>query len=85
MSKKTYLVWKDENDREDARKIEAFDAEDAAEIFGGDSDRDSAEYRIVSGGEERVWVVLDEPGAEPELFEVTGESVPTYYASRVQP
>lgn len=85
MSRKTYLVWKDESEREDARKVVAFDAEHAAQIFGEQTDTDSAEYWIVKGGTQRVFVALDEPDSVATLFEVTAEAIPTYYAHKVQP
>jgi hypothetical protein len=69
---------------EDARVIEAFDAEEAAEKWAEHEDSWSADYWIVGGEEARVMVQRSDGGGAVE-FVVTGESRPAYTADAVTP
>ena len=82
---KTYLVWREDSEREDAKRVKASYPEQAARTWAEWADGWSADYTIVGGQEERVFVALDANGSEPEMFEVRGESMPVYYARSVSP
>ena len=82
---KTYLVWREESNREDAKRVKADYPEQAATTWAEWADSWGADYTIVGGQEERVFVALDEDGSEPEKFEVHGESMPFYRAKLVSP
>ena len=82
---KTYLVWREDSEREDAKRVKASYPEQAARTWAEWADGWSADYTIVGGQEERVFVALDADGSEPEMFEVRGESMPVYYARSVSP
>lgn len=81
---KHYLVWCPDYDqaRSEAKRIPAFHESQAVEAWAEKSDRESAEYAIVSGGETTVMVAEDEEGSEAIAFVVFGEAEPTYYARR---
>lgn len=64
---KTYLVWREDEDREDAKKVKAYYTTEAAENWAQWSDSWSADYTIVRGDPARVFVALDEDGSEPEF------------------
>ena len=85
MMEKVYLVWREESDRDDARRVKASYPEQAAKAWAQWADSWSADYSIVGGQNERVFVALDADGSEPEMFDVGGESMPVYYASAVSP
>ena len=78
-----YLIWREDESREDASRIKESDPSAAAEEWAGLVDRLCAEYTIARGNQERVFVALDVDGSEPELYEVRGEYVPVYYATAV--
>jgi hypothetical protein len=82
---KRYVVWclDDEETENDARTIEAYDAETAAETWAERDDYQSAEYRIVGGTDVTV-CVKDEEGTVLR-FRLSGESVPSYTAREVEP
>ncbi len=84
--KKKFLVWSPESGEtiEDAEEFAAVDAQDAAEEWAEYDDVQSAEYSIVKGHEATVHVSAG-PGMEVEVFTVTGEALPTYYAHKVEP
>ena len=77
-----YLVWNAEGSSEDAREIEEWYAESAAEQWAEDDDVNSAEYGIANGNEVVV-CVADVATGEVKRFEVSGEYEPVYYASEV--
>lgn len=82
MRRETYLVWQpDAGEFDCARRIEAVDAEQAAETWAAIDDRDSADYTIV-GGDEAI-VVVQAPDGTRTRWRVTGESVPSYSATEV--
>lgn len=78
---KTYLVWREDDDRDDAKRVKANYASQAAENWAQWSDSWSADYTIVRGEEARVFVALDQDGSTPELFEVSGEQCAVYSAT----
>jgi asparagine synthetase B (glutamine-hydrolysing) len=80
-----YLVWREDADREDGRRIDANYEREAAEKWAEWDDAWSADYSIVRGNEARVFAALDEPGSKPLLFEVRGESQPVYFATLQNP
>ena len=80
-----YLVWREESEREDAKRVKANYSEQAVRNWAEWADSWSADYSIVGGQQERVFVALDADGSEPELFEVSGESMPVYSAQLVSP
>ena len=82
---KVYLVWREESEREDAKRVKANYSEQAVRTWAEWADSWSADYTIVGGQEERVFVALDADGSEPEMFEVRGESMPVYFARSVSP
>lgn len=82
---KTYLVWREESEREDAKRVKANYSEQAVRAWAEWADSWSADYTIVGGQEERVFVALDTDGSAPEIFEVRGESMPVYFARAVSP
>jgi len=78
-----YQVWREEDSSENARRVKATSAEHAATRWAEWIDSWGADYSIVGGQSARIFVALDEHGAEPELFEVYGESTPIYTANPV--
>ena len=78
-----WLVWRPENgdEEDDARRVMASDAEQAAEDYAERDDSDSAEYGIVGGSPATV-CVRAEAGGEVETFVVSGEAVPHYSARK---
>lgn len=81
---KVYLVWREESEREDAKRVKANCSEQAVITWAEWADSWSADYTIVGGQEERVFVALDD-GSEPVMLEVRGESRPVYFARAVSP
>jgi hypothetical protein len=77
---KQFIVWREEGERGDGKKIVAYYPQEAAEKWAAWSDSWYADYTIVHGQEERVFVALDEEDSTPELFEVSGEPCPVYHA-----
>ena len=82
---KTFLVWCPDmgSEREDACEIEAIDAESAAQDWAEGEDCNSAEYSIVSGRQTPV-VYVAELNKPAQMFVVSGEAVPAYYARPAQ-
>ena len=77
----TFKVWcHDERgqDESEARVITAYSADEAAREWAMRDDSSSAEYHIASGWDLHV-TVRDEQGAD-QIFIVSGEAVPHYYA-----
>jgi hypothetical protein len=82
-----WLVWLVDEAIDDAQTIYASRAESAAELWAARYDSDG-DYEIVGGKSLRVFVrsaVLDEArtyeDTAPVLFEVSGETVPSYTAT----
>lgn len=80
---KNYLIWREDSSRDDAKRVMADYPELAVTTWAKWADAWGADYTIVGGQEERVFVTLDEDGSEPEMFEVNGESMPVYRAKSV--
>ena len=78
-----YLIWREDESREDASRIKEVDPSTAAEEWAELVDRLCAEYSIARGNTERVFVALDVDGSEPEMFEVRGEMMPVYCATAI--
>ena len=83
--KNIYLVWREDSERDDAKRVTANYPEQAAREWAEWADSWGADYTIVGGQAERVFVALYEDGSEPEMFEVSGESMPAYSAKAVTP
>lgn len=80
----TFKVWcHDERDQDEseARVIEAYAPEEAAREWARRDDSSSAEYHIANGWDMHV-TVRDESGVD-QIFLVSGEEVPHYYARPV--
>ena len=75
-----YIVWREDSEREDGKRIPANYEQEAAQKWAAWNDAWSADYTIVGGQEARVFVALDEEGSKPMLFEVRGDSCPVYHA-----
>jgi hypothetical protein len=82
---KIYLVWREESERDDAKRVKANYPEQAASTWAEWADNWGADYTIVGGQNENVFVALDECGSEPEMFDVRGEQTAVYYARSVLP
>lgn len=82
---KTYVVWREDEEREDGRKIMADYPEQAACKWAEKDDAWSADYAIVGGDIARVLVAPEDGSSEPKFLEVYGESVPSYFARNVKP
>lgn len=78
-----YLVWREEANREDGKRVKASCPEMAAKVWAEWADSWGSDYSIVNGTEQRVCVALDEEDSEPEMFDVSGESMPVYHARAV--
>ena len=61
--------------------VYARDAEHAAEVYGEESDVHSADYSIIGGEDDRIRIT-DPDGVVTE-WRVSGETIPSYTASRV--
>lgn len=81
----TYLVWLEDSERADAKCVKADYPEQAVMDWAEWADAWGADYTIVGGQKERVFVALDADGSEPEMFDVRGESMPVYFATSVSP
>ena len=80
--KPAYMVWNEsESDEENARKIHAVDAEDAAERWADEYDS-AGDYTIVGGSEENVSV--RSPDGKLTKFRVSGETVAKYSATEIE-
>lgn len=81
---KVFLVWRPDwsETEEDAREVEASDAETAAEDRAEEHDS-GGDYDIV-GGSDAIYHVMpkDDPAAPVEVYTVTGETVPQYSATK---
>jgi len=77
-----FLCWKkDVETIEDAECFEAVDAAEAAEMWAEHSDKSSAEYGVIGGGE--VVVTVSQRGFRARTFRVGGELVESYVAREV--
>ena len=76
-----FLVWRPENDQEpeDGRVVDAWNAPAAACVWAEREDSRSADYAIVGGTDATVRVRDVASGDEYEMV-VSGESVPSYTA-----
>ena len=74
-----YCVWRASDDASSARLIAAASPEHAVRMWAEWADSHSADYSIVRGEEEHVYVQVSDE--EPQRFVVTGESVPVYYVT----
>lgn len=84
MTTRKFRVWDEEyeGDEDGAKVFEAVDDEHAAEQYG--ERRDShGDYTIISGTEVTV-SVRDIESGELTRYEISAESVPTYYASLIE-
>ena len=74
-----WLAWDSEEEgREDAREVHAFDPSDAAEAWADETDREYDEYQL---HDRTVCVVpAAQPDAEPERFVVSTEVTVVYSA-----
>ena len=77
---KEFLVWQEGDEREDATVVEAYNHADAVEEWADEYDAYDDDYTIVEGSPEKVYVALNEPDSEAELYEVSGEAVRQYSA-----
>ena len=75
-----FKVWcpADGETADDARIIEAHDAQDAAAEWGNRDDYESADYTIIKGCDKQVTVACEDH--PPRSFVVRGESVARYSA-----
>jgi hypothetical protein len=72
-------------DEDDWRQVRASDSEDAAEDYAQNYDS-NGDYQIIAGG--TIVVLVRKVGAEAksiERFRVNGETVPRYYAEKLEP
>lgn len=80
-----WLVWRSDEQRDEARAISATGPEGAAEEWARQRDWYSTEYAIVGGRDEREVLVAPADGSAPPVrLVVTGEAVPVYTARRVR-
>ena len=77
-----YLVWDEDETRDDAREMEAMSHWSAARLWAWEDDYESAEYSIANGSEAVVSVV-DVATGEVVRFKVRGECESFYYANEV--
>ena len=68
--------------REDARRIVAYNPENAATAWAEWDDASSADYTIVGGTDTEVVVAEDWEGSAEWRFSGSGESVPSYRARK---
>lgn len=83
-----WKVWQPGNETEDTAAVfERSEASWAVEDWAERDDADSADYAIVAGDRPRVCVRQVDDAGKPigrvRLFEVTGESVPSYSAQEM--
>lgn len=74
-----FEVW-DMDTPNDIMRVNASDAEEAAERWAEDFDLSTAEYLIVSGRYTPTLGVRESGSEEVVMFKVEGESVPEYHA-----
>ena len=77
-----YLVWNEDESRDDAREIEAMSHWSAARLWPWEDDYESAEYSIANGSEVVV-SVEDVATGEAVRFKVRGEYESVYNANEV--
>ena len=79
-----YMAWCEDygQDEDDARKVNAYDAESAARVWAEWHDQNSAEYAIASGSG-TVVTVKETASGMVEKYSVSGAAVPSYYARKV--
>lgn len=73
-----FLIWKEDCNFEEAKKIAACDEEEAAELWAKKTDFKHGDYPIANGHSQRVYVAKESKVEEKKLFEVIGYPVPTY-------
>ena len=80
-----WIVWSPEHGQaeDDARTVRAWDAERATEKWAEEFDADG-DYTIVAGHEATVYVRSGSGEGPIESYVVKGESVPEYYARKVE-
>lgn len=80
----TYLVWVPDRGatRDDARRVQGLDPEDAAVRWARWDDANSADYTIVGGQPVEVMVAEDVAGSVPQRLAVHGEPCPHYWTRR---
>lgn len=78
-----WLIWREDDSREDAVTVKAVYASEAVEIWAAEVDSSSGEYAIAKGDEETVFCARDKEGSVSKKFLVSGEAVPSYYAGEV--
>ena len=79
---KRYLVWDEDETRDDAREMEAMSHWSAARLWDWKDDYESAEYSIANGYHVIV-SVEDVATGEAVRFKIHGECKPFYYANEV--
>ena len=77
-----YLVWDEDDSRDDAREIEAMSHWSAARLWAWKDDYESAEYSIANGYHVIV-SVEDVATGEVRRFKIHGEYESVYYANEV--
>lgn len=73
-----FRVYMEDDDPGDARRIEATDAETAAEEFVQLQEQFNCDYPVASGRDTAVVIVLD--GDTRSTWRVSGETIPYYSA-----
>ena len=76
MKGELFFVWNDDDDRDSARQITEYDAEEAAAEWARREDWHGSEYRIASGTE--VTVVVEARDGTQTRWTVVGAAVPSY-------
>lgn len=84
MNTNKYKVWcpYDGETEDDAQSIDAISSHDAA-IEWARLDDAKGDYRIVSGGDD-IGVCVRCPQGAVQVYRVSGEPVPHYYARRIR-
>lgn len=81
-------VWRSRMDHQDDtewRDVHAYDAEHAATKFAEQHDSDEGDYPIMRNGDRGgIIVLVRKPNAAIERFSIRAESVPAYYASKLE-
>ena len=77
-----YLVWNEDETRDDAREMEAMSHWSAARLWAKIDDCNSAEYAIANGSAV-IASVEDVETGKVERFKIHGEYESVYYANEV--
>ena len=80
---KNYLIWKEDTDISEAKKIFAFEDQQAVENWAEKSDKRNTDYSIANGNAQRVYVAEEGKEQECKLFEVVGHVESVYCATEV--